>query len=31
VSASTTDELRRALDRALAHTDGPLLIEMRLA
>lgn len=31
LSASTTDELRQALARALAHTDGPLLIEMRLA
>jgi acetolactate synthase I/II/III large subunit len=31
LSASTTEELRQALDRALAHTDGPLLIEMRLA
>lgn len=29
--ASTTEELRHALDRALAHTEGPLLIEMRLA
>jgi acetolactate synthase I/II/III large subunit len=31
LSASTAEELRNALDRALAHTDGPLLIEMRLA
>ncbi|MCE4555002.1 acetolactate synthase large subunit [Pelomonas cellulosilytica] len=29
--ASTTEELRRALTQALQHTDGPLLIEMRLA
>lgn len=28
--AGTTEELRHALDRALAHTEGPLLIEMRL-
>ena len=27
----TTTELRLALERALAHTQGPLLIEMRLA
>jgi len=29
--ASTTEELRQALAQALEHTDGPLLIEMRLA
>jgi acetolactate synthase I/II/III large subunit len=31
VSAGTTEELRAALARALAHTEGPFLIEMRLA
>lgn len=29
--ASTTEELRQALAHALEHTQGPLLIEMRLA
>jgi acetolactate synthase-1/2/3 large subunit len=28
--AATTDEMRLALERALAHTDGPFLIETRL-
>jgi acetolactate synthase-1/2/3 large subunit len=31
VTVGTSDELRGALDRALAHTQGPFLIEMRLA
>lgn len=31
VTASTSQALRGALDRALAHTQGPFLIEMRLA
>jgi acetolactate synthase-1/2/3 large subunit len=29
--AHTTEDLRRALARALQHTEGPLLIEMQLA
>lgn len=29
--ANTTEELRLALSRAIDHTEGPLLIEMRLA
>jgi acetolactate synthase-1/2/3 large subunit len=31
VQAGTNQELRRALARALAHTEGPFLIEMHLA
>jgi acetolactate synthase I/II/III large subunit len=31
VSAGTTEALRLALNRALAHTEGPFLVEMRLA
>lgn len=31
VTAATTDELRSALEQAIGHTDGPFLIEMRLA
>lgn len=30
-TASTTEELHTALARAIGHTDGPFLIEMRLA
>lgn len=30
-TVGTTEQLRSALDRALAHTQGPFLIEMRLA
>lgn len=30
-TAATTDELQQALARAAAHTEGPVLIEMRLA
>jgi acetolactate synthase-1/2/3 large subunit len=31
VTASTSEQLRMALDQAIAHTHGPFLIEMRLA
>jgi acetolactate synthase-1/2/3 large subunit len=31
VTASTSEQLRIALDQAIAHTHGPFLIEMRLA
>lgn len=31
VTASTSEQLRTALDQAIAHTQGPFLIEMRLA
>lgn len=31
LTATTTDELRAALAQAIAHTQGPMLIEMRLA
>lgn len=31
VTATTTDELRSALEQAIGHTGGPFLIEMRLA